>query len=298
MKIKPILPDVGSCVVHIHQHGTNATKESSFSSDKSAIIEDIKQKAFGAEAWKRFFGVRTKKFELNDKILKFLLAPDAFDPTQLNYMTHFLPILIPQTIQEVIPQATPPVHRHRFTKYIDSKQYNFEVLNKLVQKPLLGHPSQIDHLSVIIAEIEKLKAEPPCWLVARKELLAKDLSTSEQIEYIKKVNEKTQAGYEELPSALDLSTVALVHRVVTGERYLADRESGSRSFSSLSRCKETVEVRLKNQHVVLGSHTCPVVDSREPKGGLLVAYIPSDIKADNVGIAAVRRFPVHSNSGL
>lgn len=289
MKILPIPFDVDpSCMVHIH-HDDKATKECSLPPDKAAVIEEIKQKAFGPEAWKNFFGVRTCKYELDDRILKFLLKRDVFAPDQFNYMTHLPPILMPKILKEDIPQTIPSVHRHRFTKYIGRMQYNFEVLDKLVQTPLKGHPSRIDFPSAILTDIEKQQSRFPCWLVVRKELVARDLSTIEQIKYMKKKNEETNAGYEELPSAFDLSTVALVHRVVTGERYLADQGSEMRTFSSLSRCKETVEVKSENQPVVVGSHTDS--DSQKSRGGLLVAYIPSESKAPSVGVAAVKKLP-------
>lgn len=286
MRIPLIMPETGPSMPMQIPHFEP------FPSAQSEIIEDIKQKAIGPEAWKKFLGVRMEKYELDDKILEFLLEQDAFDPNQLNYMTHLPPIFMPRTLKEKTPKALkeniPRVHRHRFEKCIGYMRYNLGILNKLVQKPLKGHPSRID-FSLLLSDIDKPQSEHAYWLVARKELVARELSTSEQIDYMKRVNEKTHAGYEELPSVLDLSTVALVNRVVTGDRHLADPDSEPRSFLSLSRCKETVKVKSENQHVVVGSHTH--FDSQKSRGGLLVAYIPSDSKSNNIGVAAVKKVP-------
>jgi len=109
----------------------------------------------------------------------------------------------------------------------------------------------------------------------------------------------TGARYEEIPSASDLATVALVHHVVTGERYLGDG-TGMELDVTLSLCAESV--KYGRADVVVGNHSPLVagtVGGPGPSGGLLFSYNSGGAFHSNggagvrIGIAGVRLFSGH-----
>ncbi|MBA3816922.1 MAG: hypothetical protein H0X29_10495 [Parachlamydiaceae bacterium] len=171
----------------------------------------IQGKAFGSADWERVFGIRVEHIELDDRFYKFWFANDALDQTRLNCDTHLPPILIPQKIQEIT--ATPLIHRHRFARCIDIVDYNFEALKKIVKNSLACTNS-----SLFCSESINNRPEPSHWVVARKELFIAQETSAHK--FIKDFNQKTHSSYEELPTILDISTVAIINYIVTGERYL------------------------------------------------------------------------------
>ncbi len=242
--------------------------------------------AFTSSDWKRVFRTQTEELELDDEFYEFWFSPDAEDPTQLNCDTHFLPILRPETATEVIP----PARRHRFAQYIDRTEYSLETLGRLVEDPQEGHPSRFAYDSGALSQNGKTKAGPPCYLVARKELFARGLSPDAQREYMKELNARTHAGYEVLPSSLDLATVALVHHAVTGERYLGDA-TGMENRWTESRSEDTVKNGKNTYPVTVGSHT-PLVGGPGLSGGLFFTHYDGSGYV-SIGVVGLRKFSGH-----
>jgi hypothetical protein len=262
----------------------------------------IQGKAFMAEDWKRFYGVEVEDLELGPEFYDWWFQPDAEDPiwfdpkvkepTQLNCDTHFPPFLCPETLLETA-ELPPPALRHRFASYVDRTDYDLETLERLVQNPKEGHPSKFADDGAALEQNRKSKAGPSCYIVVRKELFARNLPTDKQREYMKQVNDKTNAGYEVLPRALHLATAALVHHTVTGERYLGDA-TGMEKFSSYGRCEDKVKYRNLRYPVIVGGQVLfvpGVVGGLRPSGGLSLSYV--DFDRDHIGVVGLRKFSGH-----
>jgi hypothetical protein len=263
----------------------------------------IQGKDFTAEDWKRYYNVEVEDLELGPEFYGWWFQPDAKDPiwldpnvkepTQLNCDTHFPPFLCPETLLETA-ELPPPALRHRFASYVDRTDYDLETLGRLVQNPKEGHPSKFMYNSEALDQNGKIKAGPACYIVARKELFARDLTPDEQREHMKQVNAKTHAGYEVLPRALHLATAALVHHTVTGNRYLGDG-TGMEKRISHGRCEDTVKyededskpvIVGKQEPFVPGGVVCP-----NSSGGLEVHY--SEWRNDSIGVVGVKKFLSH-----
>jgi hypothetical protein len=266
----------------------------------------IQGKAFMAEDWERY-GVEVEPLELGPEFYDWWFQPDAKDPiwfdpnvkepTQLNCDTHFPPFLCPETLLETAA-LPPPALRHRFASYVDRIDYNLETLGRLVQNPIDGHPSKFAYRSSALSQNGKTKAGPACYIIARKELFARNLQIDEQRDHIRQVNAKTHAGYEVLPRALHLATVALVHHTVTGDRYLGDA-TGMEKCWSYGLCEDTIqspEDEDRRCPVVVGGQL-PFVPGvvggpGRPSGGLDV-YYSGVFKMDSFGVVGLRKFSGH-----
>ncbi len=268
-------------------------------SDLAKLVADfvVHGKAFTAADWGRVFPVKTEAFEIDPKFYEWWFSPDAKDPTQLNCDTHFLPILRPESVQKTT-ELPPPALQHRFASCIDRSEYNLEVLGELIEHPQEGNPSQFAYDSPALRQNKKIKAELPEYLVARKEMFFRGLSIDTQRRRMKELNAKTNAGYEVLPSALDLSTVAAVIHAVTGDRFLGDL-TGMENRWSDSRTENTVELKAGTYLVAVGGQTpfvAGIVGGPGPSGGLQIHHscdFSFDYSNDVTGVVGLRKFSCH-----
>lgn len=242
----------------------------------ATIISDyaVQGKAFNSEEWERIFGVKTGHFKLDKRFYEFWFAPDAVDPTQLNCDTHFPPILVPQTISIM-------------DNPVITINYSFKILSQLVQSPKEGPPLKFNPCFRTIAHIESGEPEPPCWIVARKEALFRGLPATEQMDSMNTLNKLKQAGYEILPSALQLATVGLVHHLITGERYLGTpTEQEPHLFHS--RCKEIVKSAGDIHRIAVGGQSPTIWSANNYFYG--IDYLEDSNHDDAVGVAGLRKF--------
>lgn len=88
-----------------------------------ARIAEVQKNVFGAEAWKKHFGVEVEQCALPPEFYEFWFANE-------NWKKHFWPILSPQTVK--------PISLDDFKRLKSNtvKQYNFKTIGKLAKKPL------------------------------------------------------------------------------------------------------------------------------------------------------------------
>jgi len=270
--------------------------------DLAKLVADyvVHGKAFTAVDWGRVFPVKTEAFEIDPKFYEWWFSPDAEDPTQLNCDTHFLPILRPEIVQETTAQP-PQALQHRFAQCIDRSEYNLEALGRFIQNPQEGHPSRVAYDSKAFQNGKtnisgRSVASPSEYLVARKKMFLRGLSTEEQRKRMKELNAKTHAGYELFPSALDLATVAAVICAVTGDRFLGNSTGVEKCWSE-SRTEDTLKDGNNTHLVTVGAQSplvAGVVGGHGPSGGLNVfSYEYPGPEDDGTGVVGLRKFSGH-----
>jgi hypothetical protein len=159
---------------------------------------------FGRAEWIKYGDIDPgPEPEYPQDLYDFWNGPDPVDPTQSVYETH-----------------TSPIFR--------SNRISFGKL---------GFESAEWYRS-IFEQFTKLVADFPSWVVMRKGVLATDQTPDERKEFIKILNCKSGAGYEEVPSVLDLATIIFAQRAYTGERLLKDASSSCRETAVFSNGKE------------------------------------------------------------
>jgi hypothetical protein len=279
--------------------------------DVATMITDLvtsKINPFEPKDWESEFDVQVEPFELDTKeFYDWWFAPDALDPywdappenrptpQLLNCDTHFRPIFSPETITV---KMAPPAKRHRFATDITA-ECGFQALGRLVENPQTGHPSRFFAETEALKQNKNAKAGPSCYLVARKEMFARGMTEAQQRGYMQRLNDRTQAGYEVLPWALDLSKVAHVHKVATGERYLGDG-TGLEGCWTASRAQDTARYGRNTYPVVVGYQETLVFDAvggPGPSGGLSVDDGNSHDDNVRICVAGVRKFFGHRSLG-
>lgn len=244
----------------------------------------IQEKAFGSEEWKKVFRVKIKDIGLSEDFKEWWQKHDVIYPEKLNSETHHMPVLIPKNLSSIISVS----HRHRFAKYLDSCGYNLEVLKKLVEKTKKENPVRSNQIFTTLDQIGKIKSDNSYWVVARKEHFnpgAGQHSAYHLQEFMRDINRKRNTEYEELPSALDVSTVALVNLIVKGEMYFKDDESGSRTFSC---CRDIITRGGVIENVFVGGQSS-IIDEIGESAGLVVSNNISE--NDRVVVPGLLRFP-------
>jgi len=147
------------------------------------------------------------------------------------------------------------VFRPQFVTYLDTNTkvpYTLNRLGTLIENPKKGHQAYYRHLPDVLSQHGDNPAEPGCWLVMRKQLLCRNLTYPQQVQYIKTVNERTQSSYEEELDAIDIATMVLARHVLTGERYLSDG-TGEQAYKAYSRCKESIKFRECAFPLIIGN---------------------------------------------
>jgi hypothetical protein len=221
---------------------------------------------FGAEAWKRYYGVDVGlEPELPSEFYEWWISPDVIKPHKLNCDTHLPPVLRPQYVRKAALN-TP---------------LTLNTLEYLAQHPKEGPQSRYisDSDSEALQQHGDTRAGSACWLVMRKGVFARNQSYVQQKECIQKLN-TNGAGYDKMPSALDLATIVFATYVLTGgDRYLGDC-TGKESWKTFSRCKESIQSGKDSYSLVVG---------RFAPGGLDVADDNSYVHVRS-GVAALRKF--------
>ena len=172
-----------------------------------------KEDCFGVGDWQRYFEANIVDLEpvLSPyEFYRFWFSRDPIYPTKLVCDTHFLPVLCPQNI---MLNGT-------------LLSYNLNTLGQLMSRPREGYSSRYKYHNSEELETFRLHAQtqagPTCWIIMRKDLLARGESYSTQIQVLKNLNTRTGISYQHESSAIEIATVVSVHHVVTGEYYLGN----------------------------------------------------------------------------
>ena len=242
--------------------------------DVCTIVADyvISEDCFGAEKWRRYFGVDVVDPEPAidpNQFYRFWFGPDPIDPNKKFCETHF-----------------PPVLRPRFVTHIDTETsyyYNLITLGQLIQHPQEGYFSRYE---LDLHQFARTITGPSCWIVMRKDLLANGEYYSTQVNAIKHFNVKSKFGYEEETSAIDVSTALSAHYVATGEFHVTHLEDHPNHFMSLAQVKESDEYGYRFR--VAGSSRCPWAEGMLSISSESLA--PYSLIHESIGIAALRKF--------
>lgn len=234
---------------------------------REARIAEVQKKAFDDKAWLKKFGVKTERCVLPPEFYEFWFAIDPITSLP-NHKVHLKPILSPQTVTPISLDESKQVKSNTV------KKYNFKTLGALAKKPLETH---------IFKKIDRKAGKVPkqlYWIVARKEPFKMGASSAVQKEYIARVNTNEHFHYENLPSALDVATVALISQTDKKCFFHVDPEkSGSRI-----RCEEKSSKKANAPHLDLGC----LEDKHDQWTGLKVGCCK--IASNRVGIVGLQKF--------
>jgi hypothetical protein len=184
-----------------------------FPLELSGIVNEYvmrRPECFGGAEWRKYLGVDVGNPVLPDEFVSWWSRSDAVDilderpNPRSNYETHLDPIWRPQFINEARP-------------------YDLETLTRLAAAPRNGgHPMTIEQGAEAFTQHARTPAGPGCWLVFRRDVVARNQTYEEQKGYMDRLNGATGAGYERDNALLDLATVVAVRHVYKGERHLGD----------------------------------------------------------------------------
>ena len=226
---------------------------------------------FGAAEWMKYWAIDVgQEPALPKEFGAFWFSPDPIDPTKKVKVceTHLPPIFRPQRIRHI--------------RINSEVAYSFNVLGLLVQNSKEGPSPKFlaEAEAMAFSQYGQTEAGPGCWLVMRRGGLAGNFSYPEQIQFIRNLNARTQAQYEETTSAIDLATIVFSRYVATRERHLGDSQ-GMEGQWTFARCREVVTSNGGDHlQVALGGFT--------PGGGLDVQY--SSFSSRHYIVVALRKF--------
>ena len=230
-----------------HQHASESAQLQSL---------QIPELAFGAEAWKRYFGEVGKEPALPADITTILDADAPFlldsGPTRQQVKDNHLLVLIPARV--------------------NGAPFSLDLLGALIQTPQGdGHSTAYHGYSSSVAD--QLGAASPAssyWVLMTCDVLAgsRDKSYAKQQALV--------AGYADytLPSTLEAATAILLHHVRTGERLY------SNDPWTYTRCRDQVELS--------GKRYPPVVGGISSEG--LIVYCRNFVHSPYVGVSVCRKF--------
>ena len=217
---------------------------------------------FGKEEWKKYFGAdvsNDKKGILDSKEFKdFWYGPDPIDSTKKVYETHIEPVFCPNS----------------FSINQDSFAYCINSLGDLIKEPTSGHFTAIyNYDSVVLDQHGTTSVKEACWMVMRKDVFAKHMIYSDQVNAINALNIKSGINYEKEPGLIDIATIIAVQQVMDGKTSI--NEDGIT-------VKETC--RMNNHVLVL------FTSAKAGRPGNLGMFKMRNRLYPDVGIALVRKF--------
>ncbi len=196
-----------------------------------------KNNPFGAAEWKEHFKIDVSPdIPFGEEFNAFWNGPDPVDVFEkvqnprLVSETHLPPVLGFQTYRSIQDNT---VHAR-----------SLHTLN-LLGLEFVSEPKALE-------QHRNKEAGAACLLVMRKDVVARNQTWEAQQQFLKALNAKTGAGYEEKPSVIDMATVILPRKVVNGEYHLGTSVTGAEKRRTYSRCAETVEYDNQNYPLLLG----------------------------------------------
>ncbi len=249
------------------------------------VAEYAAQKPFGPERWSEYyrgFRVADPAFPLPDEFYAWWRGADPIEPSKRVCETHLLPVYCPQHIRwkrRIVP-------------------YTLTHLSSIVKVPRKGYGCA-GILPARFVQFEDLfdrNPGPGRWLVARKEVVARNQTSNQQLQKYA------------LPSAIDLATIALTHYTVTGECYLGTVQ-GMEEQETWSHCREDgslaspagdqvakvcVGFYLGKDEIVAGSPPGLVISLPEYKQSFAKSLVGRagkfETSSPSIGVALVREF--------
>lgn len=170
----------------------------------------------------------------------------------------------------------PPVLKPEFVRPIGHEDY-FPVGLETLEGLGMQFSTQIPD------ELKDALPSPSCWLVMRKESLAKNKKPSDQKRFIQVLNETTNANYEILPSIVDLACVVFARYITKGERCLGN-STGVEDRTTYSRIAES------SFNTELGQRIFWMFGSFGDNGPAIVNRPEGFQDCCDVAITAIRKF--------
>jgi len=165
-------------------------------------LKEIRDYAFGATKWKRYFGDVGKEPPFPDKMVGILNSRCPFVDGKRVKETHLL-VLIPQTV--------------------NGKFLTLTTFEELVQNPKTGEKTQYRHHNKTINEEYENQYSLSHWCLMTRDVIPKSRGKTycEQKDLIASYVHEGKPLYT-IPTALDAVISILVHYVSTGERLYSD----------------------------------------------------------------------------
>lgn len=243
------------------------------------VIEIIRDRAFTADHWKKFFGIDTPPSKIPQSVIDFLLAKDDTNPkvTNYNYQTHGAPILMPQFIFKKCP------YEKKYSEFSSED-------NSSSSRAVLYTLNELRNITSVQQHELRNRSSPvtkqnelPGWLVPRNNLLFGSMTNNEKIQSMKTLNQTTSAGYETLPSALQVATILLVNHVANKKCFFLTSKDHARGQTL---CKDKSIQHSGTHSYVNLSCACPT-NASNWNG---VGFDAFDLKFPYRGVLAVRKF--------
>jgi hypothetical protein len=230
-----------------HQHASETAQLASLR---------IPEEAFGAKAWKDYFGVEVGTAPLLPaNIDEILNSSCPFWPGKQVKDTHLL-VLVPATV--------------------DGRPFTLDLLGDLIKSPQRGG-SETQYEYYDSAVQKELGAKSPgssYWVLMTRDVLpgSRNKTYDAQKELVAAHASRLRLPYK-MPDALSAATAILLHHARTGERLYKDAPS------TYTRCQERL---LKNRY--------PVVVGGFSSGGLNVFYDTHYVHDYGSGVSCLRKF--------
>ncbi|HEV7737476.1 MAG TPA: hypothetical protein VGO47_08925, partial [Chlamydiales bacterium] len=177
-----------------------------------------------------------------------------------------------------------PVFRPQFIRDMSSGEnldYNLKTLAKYAGKPRRGLPMTIPQDNLVFKQHADTLAGPGCWLVRRKDIVARNLAYHKEKEFLLHLNQETGARYELENPLLDLATDAAVRHVFKGERHFGD-------FTGIEECWTFARSR---DRVHFGNESYPAtLGGFNRSTGLALESFSDVTPHEHTGVAIFRKF--------
>lgn len=218
---------------------------------------------FGKKEWLKYFNAKTHVFEKLEEIPKsvvqFWYGRDPVFTDELACMHHFPPTFCPKSIE---------------TDAI--RDYTLLESQQLADFPRIT-------IGQNVMGICSKSVDQDCWIVMRKDIIARKLEPEEQFLALAQLNADTGAGYETRPQLLNIVTVLATHHVVT--QSFPFRAGSVVTPWTYSRCAETIDMQLGDQMLHL-----PIQVGGFDQNGLRMFERSNSSRDLSVGIAALKVF--------
>lgn len=213
----------------------------------------IRNDSFGAEEWKKYFGVDVIDSEppLPKDFYHFWFGPDPLKPTE-SICNNYLPLVLrPRSIKNIKTQ--------------EKANYNLNLLSVLFENPVEGNRLKL-YKKPILEQVAATDCESPiCWIAMRRDVVWQNTLYSNIKKEIKQLNTKTKIKYSINYSVLNVSTVLATQYVVRGEFYPKNPVNDQLSFAYTQPnllLRVMRKICRENEEITIGF--CNVIESNKP----------------------------------
>ena len=198
------------------------TRYADYRSVQPVQVPTLPPTAFGADAWKKYFGDVGVEPPLPPDIDQILSSPCPFWPSKKVHETHLL-VLVPQTV--------------------GGQPLTFKILGELVKNPLQGSSTQ--YKGFYLGNYIESAAPSSHWVLLTRDVIegSRNKSYSDQQTLVSK---KGQGVYT-VPTILDATVCIFMEHVRSGTKLYGDRPL------TFTRCQEKYRAESDaNWHLVVG----------------------------------------------